>query len=535
MRALDAITGRRSKFVVALLVILLAGGLASRAGSVTTTSDPAVLLPEGAESVRALRAIERFPSGDVTSAVVVAFRRGGLTGTDRDELAALQRELGGSTAPPRYSENGSAGVLISTFNDRGEEEVVAEAERIRRAAARLDRGGLDVAVTGGAGFAADVEGSSAASTASDPADRRGEPGPDPPHPHLPLADLLGHPVLHRAAGRGRVARSQYFLGEAGLALTGQATGIASVLTFGAATDYALLLVARFVVPAALALVALILVVLLRALVLPLLLIVTVIASFAAAFGAGVLVSDLVFGFAGVETTLPLIAFIFLVALGVDYNIFLVARAREEALKHGSDEGMLRALAATGAVITSAGIVLAGTFSILALIPLWRWSSSGSSSPSASCSTRCWSARSSSPRSCGTSGRGCGGRRAFARKRVPADRVELRRQRRVEWRDVDVADDAARVIELARERALRQRLERASAVVEPRRRRTRGPPRGARGPCGVEAVERQELPAVVRDQVDGVDDVVEDGLADEVVEADAGERERGPLRPKRACA
>ena len=95
---------------------------------------------------------------------------------------------------------------------------------------------------------------------------------------------------------------------------------------------------------------------------------TVIASFAAAFGAGVIVSDLVFGFAGVETTLPLIAFIFLVALGVDYNIFLVARAREEALKHGSDEGMLRALAATGAVITSAGIVLAGTFSILALIP-----------------------------------------------------------------------------------------------------------------------------------------------------------------------
>jgi RND superfamily putative drug exporter len=115
-------------------------------------------------------------------------------------------------------------------------------------------------------------------------------------------------------------------------------------------------------------VLLILVGLLRALVLPLLLIVTVVASFAAAFGAGVVVSDVLFGFAGVETTLPLIAFIFLVALGVDYNIFLVARAREEAGRHGSSEGMLRALAATGAVITSAGIVLAGTFSILGLIP-----------------------------------------------------------------------------------------------------------------------------------------------------------------------
>lgn len=81
-----------------------------------------------------------------------------------------------------------------------------------------------------------------------------------------------------------------------------------------------------------------------------------------------LASDLVFGFAGMETTLPLIAFVFLVALGVDCNIFLVARAREEASEHGTADGMHRALASTGAVITSAGVVLAGTFSILALIP-----------------------------------------------------------------------------------------------------------------------------------------------------------------------
>ena len=72
-----------------------------------------------------------------------------------------------------------------------------------------------------------------------------------------------------------------------------------------------------------------------------------IVSFAAAFGVGVLVSDLVFGFAGIETTLPLIAFVFLVALGVDYNIFLVARAREEAERHGTADGMHRALASTG--------------------------------------------------------------------------------------------------------------------------------------------------------------------------------------------
>ena len=99
----------------------------------------------------------------------------------------------------------------------------------------------------------------------------------------------------------------------------------------------------------------------------LLLIVTVVASFAAALGVGVLVSEAL-GFAGLETTVPLLAFVFLVALGVDYNVFLVARAREEAGRHGTAEGMHRALAATGAVITSAGLVLAGTFSILTLIP-----------------------------------------------------------------------------------------------------------------------------------------------------------------------
>jgi RND superfamily putative drug exporter len=77
----------------------------------------------------------------------------------------------------------------------------------------------------------------------------------------------------------------------------------------------------------------------------------------------------VFGFEGIDPTLPLFAFIFLVALGVDYNIFLMARAREETLPHGTREGMIRALAVTGTVITSAGIVLAGTFGILGVLPL----------------------------------------------------------------------------------------------------------------------------------------------------------------------
>ncbi|HZG50112.1 MAG TPA: MMPL family transporter [Thermoleophilaceae bacterium] len=126
---------------------------------------------------------------------------------------------------------------------------------------------------------------------------------------------------------------------------------------------------KVIPPIVLVVVFLILVLLLRAIVAPLVLIGTVILSFLAALGVGYLVFDLVFGFPGSDPSLPLFAFVFLVALGVDYNIFLVARAREETLKHGTRDGMLRALAVTGGVITSAGIVLAGTFSVLAVLPL----------------------------------------------------------------------------------------------------------------------------------------------------------------------
>lgn len=122
-------------------------------------------------------------------------------------------------------------------------------------------------------------------------------------------------------------------------------------------------------PIILVVVFLILIALLRAVVAPLILIGTVILSFLAALGVGYFFFDVVFGFPGSDPSLPLFAFVFLVALGVDYNIFLISRAREETIQHGSREGILRALAVTGAVITSAGIVLAGTFSVLAVLPL----------------------------------------------------------------------------------------------------------------------------------------------------------------------
>jgi RND superfamily putative drug exporter len=616
------ITGKRTKYVVVVLVLAVAGALASQAGKVVLTSDPAVLLPDGAESVRALRAIERFPSGDVTPALIVLEREGGLTADDREALGRLDTDLPGAgrAAGPELSEDGSAAVLVVPFARIDEDRLVAAVETLRDRVEALERDGARAYVTGGAGFAADVSdvfgginGTLLIGAATIVLVLLVLIYRSPVFWLIPFFTVL----LAEGASRG----TQYLLGEAGFSITGQAAGTASVLVFGAATDYALLLVARYreelrvhedthaamraalrgaapailasgltvvlalltlllarvgssqalgplaaagvflamafsltllpatllvagrrafwpripragaeegdplggwwgrlgarvrarprpvwlsstavlvvlalgltqldlglaeseqfageveavegaeilaragfagggaplqvvvpegradavaatledldgvaqvgepergepgarldvglsvdpygaealalvpevrkaapdalvggslaedydtreaaerdnlvVMPTALAVVLLILFVLLRAVVLPLLLIATVVLSFASAFGVGVLASDLVFGFAAVETTLPLIAFVFLVALGVDYNIFLVARAREEAGRHGTAEGMHRALASTGSVITGAGVVLAGTFSILALIP-----------------------------------------------------------------------------------------------------------------------------------------------------------------------
>ncbi|MBT1679896.1 MMPL family transporter [Curtobacterium aurantiacum] len=124
-----------------------------------------------------------------------------------------------------------------------------------------------------------------------------------------------------------------------------------------------------IIPVVLVVILLILMLLLRSIVAPLVLIGSVIVSFAAALGVGALVFDHVFHFPGADPSVPLYSFVFLVALGVDYNIFLMTRVREEALQHGPREGVLRGLGVTGGVITSAGIVLAATFAALGVIPI----------------------------------------------------------------------------------------------------------------------------------------------------------------------
>ncbi|WP_018656998.1 MMPL family transporter [Actinomadura flavalba] len=124
-----------------------------------------------------------------------------------------------------------------------------------------------------------------------------------------------------------------------------------------------------IIPLALAVILLILILLLRSILAPVLLVATVVLSYLAMLGIAALAFNGPLGFPGADPVVPLFGFMFLVALGVDYNIFLMTRVREESVEHGTREGVLRGLVATGGVITSAGVVLAATFGALSVIPL----------------------------------------------------------------------------------------------------------------------------------------------------------------------
>ena len=124
-----------------------------------------------------------------------------------------------------------------------------------------------------------------------------------------------------------------------------------------------------IIPVVLAVILVILMLLLRSVLAPVLLVASVVLSYTAALGISAFVFNNIFGFPGADATVPLFGFVFLVALGVDYNIFLMSRVREESIKHGTRPGILRGLGVTGGVITSAGVVLAATFAALGVIPI----------------------------------------------------------------------------------------------------------------------------------------------------------------------
>ncbi|HEU4808938.1 MAG TPA: MMPL family transporter, partial [Homoserinimonas sp.] len=126
---------------------------------------------------------------------------------------------------------------------------------------------------------------------------------------------------------------------------------------------------NLIIPLVLGAILLILMLLLRSVLAPVLLIASVVLSFGAALGVSALVFNGIFTFPGADPSVPMFGFVFLVALGIDYNIFLMTRVREESKKHGTREGILRGLSSTGGVITSAGLVLAATFAALGVLPI----------------------------------------------------------------------------------------------------------------------------------------------------------------------
>ena len=126
---------------------------------------------------------------------------------------------------------------------------------------------------------------------------------------------------------------------------------------------------NLIIPVVLVVILLILMLLLRSVLAPVLLIATTVLSFGTAMGTAALVFNHILDLPGADPSVPLYGFVFLVALGIDYNIFLMTRVREESITHGTRQGILRGLAVTGGVITSAGIVLAATFSALAVLPI----------------------------------------------------------------------------------------------------------------------------------------------------------------------
>ena len=196
----------------------------------------------------------------------------------------------------------------------------------------------------------------------------GPPGTPAPDPTLVDGQVLLQGTLNDAADSQAAAETvrelrTTFADTAPSALVGGVTATALDTNEASIHDRTL------IIPIVLLVITLILMLLLRSVLAPVLLIITTVISFGTAMGVAALVFNGIFLFPGADPAVPLFGFIFLVALGIDYNIFLMTRVREESLEHGTRQGVLRGLAITGGVITSAGLVLAATFAALAVIPI----------------------------------------------------------------------------------------------------------------------------------------------------------------------
>lgn len=194
----------------------------------------------------------------------------------------------------------------------------------------------------------------------------GAPGTPPPDPTIVDGDVLLQATLTDAADSDAAERT---VRDLRAELDGKDALVGGVTATAIDTDDASIHDRNLIIPVVLGVILLILMLLLRSILAPVLLILTTVLSFGAAMGVSALVFDGVFRFPGADPAVPLYGFVFLVALGIDYNIFLMTRVREESKAHGTREGVLRGLAVTGGVITSAGLVLAATFAALSVIPI----------------------------------------------------------------------------------------------------------------------------------------------------------------------
>ncbi|WP_275003389.1 MMPL family transporter [Promicromonospora iranensis] len=280
------------------------------------------------------RLAEHFPAGSGTPVYVV---------TPEDQLQQAADVL--------LQEDGIAQVAISADTPSGTAPVTAD--------------GIQAGPPGGPG----AQGEPPAEAGGPPAEAAGEAAAPPvPEPVVSDGAVLLQGTLDDAADSAAAEQTVRDLRAA------YADTVPDALVGGeSATDLdtneASIRDRTLIVPIVLVVILLILMLLLRAVLAPVLLVLTTVLSFGTAMGVAALVFNNVLGFPGADPAVPLFGFVFLVALGIDYNIFLMTRVREESLAHGTREGVLRGLRLTGGIITSAGLVLAATFTALAVIPV----------------------------------------------------------------------------------------------------------------------------------------------------------------------
>ncbi|MFK3678405.1 MMPL family transporter [Microbacterium sp. NPDC090218] len=240
--------------------------------------------------------------------------------------------------------------------------VVVDEDRLQDAAdVLLANDGIDaVSVT-----AADSPSGSAPVT-EDGITAVGPPGTPAPAPTTVDGDVLLQGTLTDAADSDAAAST---VRELRTELDGMDTLVGGVTATSIDTNDASIHDRNLIIPVILVVIMFILMLLLRSVLAPVLLILTTVLSFGTAMGVSAIVFNGIFAFPGADPAVPLFGFVFLVALGIDYNIFLMTRVREESKAHGTREGILRGLSITGGVITSAGLVLAATFAALSVIPI----------------------------------------------------------------------------------------------------------------------------------------------------------------------